>query len=96
MTNTQKYENLISLYRAAKSEGMPKSLQMLFLDSALSYGPKACVFDLDLFNEILKWKEYKYGGGSTAKKIGNFFAQAMFDSHENKYWNDCIPNLRQD
>lgn len=96
MTNAQKYENMISLYRDAKSDGMPKSLQYLFLENALALGPKACVYDLDLFNELVKWKEYKYGGGSTAQKIGNFFANALLDSHENKYWGDCIRNLPSD
>ena len=58
MTNAQKYENMIQVFRAAKSESLPRSLQMQLLGSALTLGPKACVFDLDLFNEFVKWMEY--------------------------------------
>ena len=81
MTSAQKYQNIITIFRTAKSEGLPKSLQMQLLGNALILGPKACVYDVDLFNEYIKWREYQYGGGTTAQKIGNFLASTIYDSH---------------
>jgi len=96
MTSAQKYENMLQVYQASRQESMPKSLQMLLLENALELGPKACVYDVALFNEYVKWKEWQYGGGTTAQKIGTFLTSSIYDSHQHKDWTGCVQNLKHD
>jgi hypothetical protein len=84
---------MLTVYRAARHDSMPKSLQMQLLNETLKLGPKACIYDVDLFNELIKWKEHIHGGGTTAQKIGTFFTSTIYDSHQNKDWSSCIANL---
>lgn len=51
MTNLQKYENMLSVFKAAKQDKMPKSLQMQLLGHVLALGPKASIYDAELFSE---------------------------------------------
>ena len=49
------YENMLNVYRAAKQQALPKSLQMQLLANALNLGPKACVYDVELFKAWVEW-----------------------------------------
>jgi len=57
MTNLQKYENMLSVFKAAKQDKMPKSLQMQLLGHVFALGPKASIYDAELFSELVACRE---------------------------------------
>lgn len=95
LTTQQQYETYMKLYRTAIYENLPKGLQMRLLENALVIGPKCSQYDVDLFTEFLKWKEFtsiknEETNNMDQKQKNETFAER---TRRGKDWAQCIANL---
>lgn len=86
---------MLTVYQAAKKDGMPRSMQMQLLQNVLALGPKASVYDADLFTEFVKWRELRLE--SQEVQLAAQLAEAKpIEPHADKDWVSCVQNLSRE
>ena len=84
MTNEEKYKNVQYLYSAAKNQ--PKSFQIGLLSILLAWGPKANIYDMELFKQFAEFNEKLNSHNSVMKTVLKTVRKKLFDRHENTNW----------
>lgn len=92
LTNQEKYDNLCKLYKAARDEGLPNSLQMQLLCAILKLGPKVNHYNQDKFKKYVNFMHERAGGGNMMTKLKQG-VQSYMDPHYESDWSHILNNV---
>ena len=93
MTNEEKYKNVQFLYNAAKNQ--PKSFYVGLLQILLAWGPKANIYDMELFKQFADFHEKLNSHNSVMKTVLKAVRKKLYDRHENTNWASYFKTLQE-
>ena len=91
LSSQQKYENCLYLYKAASNQ--PESFKMALVPYALHWGPKANIYDFELFKKYVEYQDNIMGGGGMLTELKYMLKQKLFDRNMGSTFHNVFVTL---